>query len=132
MAAEPALTRLAENRFAPRHSYALAKLVDAVKVETARFTTERQKLAVQYGTTREATPEERATMGERVINVPPERMEPFVADVTELAEVAVTIEVAPFDLAWCNGDLISARDICDLGPLVTYTPPTDDSQHRSL
>lgn len=122
MTAEPALGRLAEQRLAPRHSYGLAKLVEAVRAETARFTAERQKLAEQFGTAREATAEERATLGARVITVPPEHMAPFAAGVSELAAIPVTLPAPPFDLAWCNGDAITARDILDLGPLVTFTP----------
>jgi len=117
--AEPALKRLADRPFAPRVGYLLAKLLTAVKAETAAFHTERQRLAERLGTTRDATAEERPTMGPTVLEIPTHQFGAFADGVADLMAAPVGLAFAPFDLHNLGDVPISAADIALLGPLVT-------------
>ena len=66
--AEPALERLGAKLFPPRMGYTLAKLRAAVQTETAHFMKMREELAREHGDIRDALPDERATLGPRVIS----------------------------------------------------------------
>lgn len=121
--AEPALERLAGQLLAPRAGYALAKLLAAVAAETAVFTARRQKLGEQYGDVRDATPDEAKTVGAgaRLLTVRPECLDVFAAGCAELAAIAVSIPLDPFDLEALGTTPIAARDLLLLGPLVRFS-----------
>jgi hypothetical protein len=121
--AEPALERLGAKLYAPRVGYTLAKLRAAVQVETALFVKMREELAREHGDIRDAQPEERATLGPRVIAIRPDRFEQFTNACTELAGMAVRLDVAPLDLALLGDDPIAANDLLLLGPLLADGVP---------
>jgi hypothetical protein len=119
VAAEPALERLSTRLLPPRVSYALAKLVDAVGRETAYFHKTRQALAQEHGDTREATDEERATLGAMVVRIRPEAWAIFAAACEDLASIRVELDVAPVQLSDLGDAPIAAKDLALLGPLIT-------------
>jgi len=110
--AEPALERLAAEKLSFKTAYRISKLKKAVAEETKHFYEERNKLVKEYGSTNGKGPDD--------ITVSPssEHWPTFVAKVTELAEVPVTIPLWPIDLTTIDNLSITAADLLLLEPLV--------------
>lgn len=115
--AEPALARLAAEKLPFQTAYRVAKLAKAVGEETKHFYDQRNALVKEYGEPKPGgTPEE-------IQVLPSSPMWPeFVRKVQELVAVAVTVPLAPVDLASANGLQIAATDLLLLGPLVVVEP----------
>lgn|SRR5262245_9342130 len=119
--AEAALTRLAAARMPFAAAYRVSKLAAAVGLELKHFHDERAKLVREYGSVRDATPSERAAGADAsVIQVTPASAgwPTFLARVRELADVPVTLSVAPFDPSSVAGLDITPADLLALGPLI--------------
>src|SRR4030095_3960492 len=91
-AAAVVLERLAAIRLPAKSTYALAKLLTAVQTEVAIYHTQRNAAIQEFGTPREATPEERATNGGgQSFEVAPDRMAAFVARLQEFTHLPGTL-----------------------------------------
>jgi hypothetical protein len=118
-AAEPALTNLAKIRLPAKTAYHIAKLLRAVREETAHFHAERNALVERWGDERDATPIEQKDLGAaRLRAVRPEHIAEFVAAVEELSALTVEIAVAPLTLEALGAIDVPAADLLALGPLL--------------
>jgi len=111
--AEPALERLAGEKLSFQTAYRISKLKKAVAEETKHFYEERNALVKKYGSTNGKGPDD--------VTVSPssEHWATFVKEVTELAEVPVTIPLWPIDLTKIDDLKITAADLLLLDSLVT-------------
>jgi hypothetical protein len=118
---EPALERLASEKLPFQTAYRLSKLKKAVAEEVKHFYEERNTLVKKYGSTNGKGPED--------ITVQPtsEHWPAFVADVTELANVEVTIPLWPIDLTTIENLTIAAKDLELLEPLLKAEAPAAPS-----
>lgn len=115
--AEAALSRLCAERLPATTAYQVAKLMRLAAVETKHFHVQRQAVYKELGVERPATDEERATGVETMIEVAPEHLLDLHKRIQEHADVSVSLDAKPVDLATL-GD-ISPADLMALGPLVT-------------
>jgi hypothetical protein len=117
------LLRILDTPLSMKTKYRAAKLVQVVESELRIFEAERQSLFKTFGTERPATPEERPRFGSTVVEVPPDRIEAFQAQLQELALIEVTLDWAP--LQSTELPEVSARDWLALGPLCELVAPGD-------
>jgi hypothetical protein len=119
--AEPALERLAGEKLPFQTAYRITKLKKAVTEEVKHFYEERNTLVKKYGSTNGKGPED--------ITVQPtsEHWPAFVSDVTELANVEVTIPLWPIDLSHIENLTIAAKDLELLEPLLKAEAPAAPS-----
>ena len=117
--AEPALMRLAQQKMAYAHARQVAQILRAVSVETSFFATKRQELVKAVGVSRPATNEEMARGETTMLEVAPPHMPGFLAEITALASVAVSLDVEPLPAkVFDKVEDISAADLMVLAPFV--------------
>lgn len=115
--AEGALHRLGLERLPIKAAYHLSKLARLVLAETKEFETQRLALVEALGAPNE----------QGVLQVTPEHMPEFTRLINELAAVEITIPWGPLDLTPLRDLRMSASDVAQLGPLVTFTDESEKS-----
>jgi hypothetical protein len=115
VSAERSLDHLLTVRCAAKTAYRIAKMTRVVRQETSHFHEEQRKLFAEFGVERETvTPAERSRFGERLTQVPVERMSEFAKRMKELTDIPVDLALEPLVLDELT---ISGADILSLGPL---------------
>lgn len=115
--AQPALTRLAEERLPVKLAYHVARMLKATQPDVEEFVQQRNKLVRQYGIARLPLSDlERQTHGAEVIEVTAENLDAYRRDIDALTSVEVTINREPLVLE--GVDKIAAADLLALGSLV--------------
>lgn len=110
VAAELALKRLAQKELPVLTAYKVAKVCQALASETKFYHQAHQALVLELG----------AKDAEGNVTVLPENLEVFGQRMGELADVPVTLNAAPIDLAVLDGKVsMTPADLAMLGPLVT-------------
>ena len=127
--AEHALNRLATRQLPLKAAYHLTKLVKLTAEELKFFYDSRNEAVKELGTERETTPAERAAgQGPTVLAVTPENMPEFSKRMNELAAVEAALAWGPLDLTPLTALVISAEELAQLGPLVTFS----DEEGKSI
>lgn len=116
--AEGSLHRFGMERLPIKAAYHLSKLTRLVLAETKEFETQRLALVEELG----------AKDDQQQLRVTPENMPEFTRRINELAGVEVSIPWGPLDLTPLRDLRISAADLAQLGPLVTFT----DDEGKSI
>lgn len=115
--AEPALSRIATQRFSATTAYRLATLLRLLRVEVQQFDAQRVALVKEFGTSRPPTAAEVAAgaSGDEVVQVPPAHVPAFNARWRELRDVPVTVAAGPITLADLDGREVTPMDLFELG-----------------
>jgi hypothetical protein len=108
--AEPAIATIAAMLLSAKSAYHVAKLARLVATETRHFHTSRDAIIQELGTARDG--------GGAELKPDAEAWPAFVARVTELAAVEVTLPWGPITLAMLGDAPVSAQVLVALGPLL--------------
>ena len=111
LAADRALTEIAELDIAAQASWDLSKLAQATNAEVELFRKKQRKLLEELGEEREASEEEAALGGlkGKVLAVKPENKDAFLKRQDELLDVTVELGVTPFSVAKLGDTKVKPR-----------------------
>lgn len=124
--AEPALHRLAAQKLPAVSAYRLAKICTAVAEDTKIFTERRLELIKEVGVSRQATAAEQARGETTMLEVAPPHMRGFLAQLSEMASVSVTLPMEPLTITLKTLETIeiSAADLLAMETLVVIDEGT--------
>jgi hypothetical protein len=108
MEAQPALERLAAERLPVKAAYRVAKVLRLARPEIEQFIEQRNTMIRELGA------ERRQANGETTVEVTPANRDVFVAKVTELASLEVTLEIDPLEVGALDGAALTATDLLAL------------------